>query len=110
MEPRDDRFELDMATSISDGRLVFDGTVTNVARKGLMMSDIPEKFDFYSPKWIAVVSNTGKNFRLLVKPRWSKANGKGKSIGFQIISPPLTLIKFINELDGREVSTSTTFH
>lgn len=110
MEPRDDRFEFDIAANISDGRLVFDGIMSNVARKGFMMPAVPKKFDFYSPKWIAVVSTPNKNLRLLVKPRWSKEDGKGKNIGFQIISPPLDWIKFVNELDGREVATSTVFH
>ncbi len=95
---------------VSDGRLCFRGAVSNVSRKGLMMQNIPKPFNFYSKKWITVISNTGKNFKLLIKPRWSKAQEEGKTIGFQIISPPLAWTRFINESDERELATAKTFH
>lgn len=99
-----------MKADVSDGLRVFDGTVTNISRKGLRLQDIPKKFNFYSKKCIAVVNSSGKNYKLLVKPRWSKAQGESKDIGFQIISPSLDWIKFINELDDREVAISATLH
>ena len=95
---------------VSDGRLCFRGAVSNVSRKGLMMQNIPKPFNFYSKKWVTVISNTGKNFKLLIKPRWSKAQEEGKTIGFQIIFPPLAWMRFINGLDGSEFATSEIFH
>jgi hypothetical protein len=113
MKPRENRIKINMWADVSDGTLVFDGTVSNVSLKGLMLRHIPRNFDFYSPKWVAVIAGPGKIFKLLMKPRWSKIQGKprwskiqGKymTIGFQIISPPLKWIRFINELDNREIA------
>lgn len=104
MKPRENRIQINMETDVSDGTLVFDGTVLNVSRKGLMLRNIPRKFDFYSPKWVAIVDGPGKIFKLLMKPRWSKMQGQHKNIGFQIISPPLKWIRFINELDNGEIA------
>ena len=108
--PRENRIEFYMEADISDGNLVCQGAVSNLSRKGLMISNIPKPFDFYSPKWIAIVNGAGKNFKLLMKPRWSTANGKWKDIGCQIISPSLNWIKFINELDDQEIAISDTLH
>jgi len=110
MEARDNRIEFTMVADISDGTLVYDGTVSNVSRKGLMLLDVPKRFDFYSSKCIAVVNGAGKNFKLLMKPRWSKVQGERKDIGFQIISPSLGWIRFVNELDGEEFAVSETLH
>ena len=104
MKPREKRIKINMGADVSDGTLVFDGTVSNVSLKGLMLLNIPRKFDFYSPKWVAVIDGPGKIFKLLMKPRWSKIQGQHKSIGFQIISPPLKWIRFINTLDNREIA------
>ena len=110
MKPRENRIEFTMEADISDGTFVFNGTVANASRQGVLLLDVPKKFDFYSPKCIAVINSAGKNFKLFMKPRWSKVHGKRKNIGFQIISPPLNWIRFINELDNREFATSETFH
>jgi hypothetical protein len=110
MEARDSRIEFTMEADISDGTLVFDGTVSNVSRKGVMLLGVPKKFDFYSPKCVAVINGAGKNFKLLMKPRWSKVKGERKDIGFQIISPSLNWIRFVNELDGEEFAVSATLH
>lgn len=107
---RDNRIEFYMAADISDGSLVFYGTVSNITRKGFMISDVPQQFNFYSPKWVAVVNDIEKTFKLPIKPRWSKKQGKCKEVGFQIISPPLDWVKFINELDDREVAISSALH
>ena len=109
MEPRENRIELHMDADVSDGRLCFRGAVSNVSRKGLMMKAIPKKFDFYSKKWVTVINDNGKNFKLLVKPRWSKAQEEGKTIGFQIFSPPLAWVRFFNGLDESEFATSGVF-
>ena len=104
MKPRENRIKINMWADVSDGTLVFDGTVSNVSLKGLMLRHVPRNFDFYSPKWVAVIEAPVKIFKLLIKPRWSKIQGQHKNIGFQIISPPLKWIRFINELDDGEIA------
>jgi hypothetical protein len=104
MRSREKRIELTMAADISDGILVFGGNVSNASLKGLMIRNVPRKFNFNTPKWIAVINSTGKNFKLLMNPHWSKVQGKYMDIGFQIVSPPLKWIRFINELDNQEIA------
>jgi hypothetical protein len=98
MKPRENRLRINMEADVSDGTLMFDGTVSNVSLEGLMLRNVPRKFDFYSPKWVAVIDGPGKIFKLLIKPRWSTIHGQHKNIGFQIISPPWKWIRFINDL------------
>ncbi|MDH5297588.1 MAG: hypothetical protein OEV91_01030 [Desulfobulbaceae bacterium] len=99
-----------MLANISDGKRVFEGMVVNVSREGLQMKDIPEKFDFYSTKYTAVISERGKNFKFHLTPRWSKTTGWHKVVGFKIISPPLEWIRFINDLEGEEVAVTPSYH
>ena len=103
-EPRELRTEITIFADISDGKHTFKGIVVNVSRKGLKMVEIPQKFDFYSEKYTAVISDKGKNFRFHLKPRWSKVDPPYKKIGFQIISPPLDWVKFINGLERAELT------
>jgi len=110
MDIRDKRIEFNMEVDISDGNLVCKGLLSNISRKGIMISDVPQKFNFYAPKWVAIIDGTEKNFKLPIKPRWSRIQGKCKDVGFRIISPSLTWVKFINELDGKEVALAPTFH
>lgn len=110
LNPRDHRIEFRTVADISDGTLVFYGTVSNITRTGFMISDVPPQFDFYSSKWVAIINGIEKSVKLLIKPRWSKTLGIRKEVGFQIISPPLNWVKFINKLDDREVAISSTLH
>ena len=101
-ESRELRTEITMSADISDGKHTFKGIVVNVSRKGLKVIEVPKKFDFYAEKYTAVISDKGKNFKFHLKPRWSKIDPPYKEIGFQIISPPLEWVKFINGLEGSE--------
>ena len=102
-EPRELRTEITIFADISDGKHTFKGIVVNVSRKGLKMVEIPQKFDFYSEKYTAVIFEKGNHFKFHLKPRWSKIDPQYKEIGFQIISPPLEWIKFVNELEKAEL-------
>jgi hypothetical protein len=104
MKPRENSIELTMAADISDGILVFGGNVSNASLKGLMIRNVPRNFNFNTPKWVAVINSPGKIFKLLMNPHWSKVQGKRMDIGFQIVSPPLKWIRFINELDNQEIA------
>lgn len=105
---REPRTEITMYADISDSKRTFKGVVVNVSREGLKVSEIPVKFDFYSKKYTAVISDKDKNFKFHLKPRWSKLDSPYKEIGFQIISPPLEWIRFINDLMGEERTMETS--
>ncbi len=102
MATREKRTPLTMFAAISDGSRVYEGIVINVSRDGLMMKEIPEKFDFYAERYTAVISQQDKHFKFFLAPRWSKTTGIFKEIGFRIISPPLEWIRFVNKLLGEE--------
>ena len=109
-EFRELRTELTMYADISDGKHTFKGIVVNVSRKGLKVMEIPQKFDFYSDKYTAVISDKGKNFKFHLKPRWSKIEPPYKEIGFQIISPPLEWVKFINGMERAELTLEKSLY
>ena len=90
---RERRTEITMIADISDGRHTFKGVVVNVSRNGLRLKEIPQKFDFYSNKYTAVITDKETNIKFNLKPRWSKIQPPYKEIGFQIISPPLNYSK-----------------
>nr|NQU91605.1 PilZ domain-containing protein [Bacteroidota bacterium] len=107
-ESRELRTETTMTADISDGKHTFKGVVVDVSRKGLKVMEIPQKFDFYSKKYTAVIAEKGKNFKFHLKPRWSKIDPPYKEIGFQIISPPLEWVKFINGLERAELTMESS--
>ncbi|MFP3983826.1 MAG: PilZ domain-containing protein [Desulfurivibrionaceae bacterium] len=104
---RESRNDIRLLADISDGKHVFEGTVVNVSRHGLKIMEIPQKFDFYAEKFTAVITEKDKNFKLFLNPRWSRIERPYKEIGFKIISPPLEWIKFINELEEKEIPLSS---
>jgi len=104
MDKREKRTAITILANISDGKRAYEGMVVDVSRDGLKMKDIPEKFDFYSEKYTAVITHQDKNFKFFLTPRWSKTSGSLKEIGFKIISPPLDWIRFINKLLGGETA------
>ncbi len=42
-----------------------------------------------------VVSGQGKNFRMNIRPRWTKTDGVSKSIGAEILNPPWEWTEFV---------------
>lgn len=104
-ESRELRTEITISADISDGKhTYYKGVVVDVSRKGLKVIEIPQKFDFYSERYTAVIAKKGKNFKFHLKPRWSIIDPPYKEIGFQIISPPLEWVKFINGLERSELT------
>lgn len=99
MLSRELRVNVTMSSSISDGKYMFDGIVANVSRHGVKIVDIPRKFDTRSRKCITVIMGGGRHFKFFVQPRWSREEGLYKEVGFEIVSPPLSWTRFLNELD-----------
>ena len=102
-ESREPRTAIALYADISDGKRTYKGVVVNVSKKGLKVIELLQKFDFYSEKYTAVIFEKGNHFKFHLKPRWSKIDPQYKEIGFQIISPPLEWVKFINELEKAEL-------
>ena len=101
MEIRENRVDVNMQSTLADGRYFFDGTVANISRSGLKVTGIPSKFDDQAKVCTTIVSGRGKNFKLKVKPSWSKENGMYKDVGFKILSSPVDWLLLLNDLDPR---------
>jgi len=98
MNRRENRVNVAMESSISDGTNMFDGIVANVSRSGLKLIDVPKKFSS-SSSCITVISGKGKNFKFHVMPRWQKEDVFYKELGLKIISPSLKWISFLKDLE-----------
>ncbi len=109
MKERDDRLEFKITTNISDGTYFYDGQVANISRSGIMVTEIPKKFDVNSKRCTAVISENGINHKFYMQPRWSEEETNQKVIGFQIISPSLDWIRLIRKLGGDHDTPSLTF-
>ena len=110
MDMRDKRTEIEIPANISDGKRVFEGMVVDISREGFRMKEVPEKFNFYSDKYTAVITYKDKNFKLFLSPRWSKTEGTYKEVGFKIISPPIDWLRFVNNLLDEEVAVNPAYH
>jgi len=71
------------------------GTVSNVSRVGLLLTDIPKKLNNQVEKLSVIVSAKGKDFKLLVEPKWMSGNNSGKKMGLAIIDAPLDWTVFV---------------
>lgn len=80
---------------VSDGKGFFSGTVVDLSRFGLRMTDLPAKLDSSGQRLSIVISGQGKNFKMLVRPRWSQKEATQKSVGVEIVNAPWGWTEFV---------------
>jgi hypothetical protein len=80
---------------VSDGRGFFSGMVTDLSRFGLGVTDLPVKLDHTSQRFSIVISGHGRNFKMLVKPRWVKTATGRKWVGVEILNAPWAWTEFV---------------
>lgn len=83
---------------VSDGKGFFSGVVTNLSRFGLGMTDLPAKLDS-NQRLSIVISGHGRNFKMLVKPRWAQKESMQKSVGVEIMNAPWGWTEFIMQME-----------
>ncbi len=84
-----------LSGDISDGVGFFPGTITDISRFGMRMTDLPKRLDDKMQKMTVVISGRGKNFKMLVRPKWITRTGFRKMMGFQIINTPWAWTDFV---------------
>ena len=84
---------------ISDGIGFFPGVISDVSRFGILMKDLPKRLDDSARKMTVVVSGHGKNFKMLVRPKWSRQTGLRKKVGFEIINSPWEWTQFVMKME-----------
>ncbi len=75
-----------LMADISDGKGFFIGSIDNISRFGLQVSDIPKQLDSNAEILTAIINGQGENFKMFLKPRWEVINGQKKRVGLEIES------------------------
>ncbi len=91
-----------ISADLSDGKGFFPGVVSDVSRFGVGMTDLPKRINENTRRMTVVISGNGKNFKMLVKPRWAESVGRRKIMGFEIINTPFEWTDFIMKLEPRK--------
>lgn len=68
---------------VSDGVGFGSGYISDISRSGMCLTDIPSRLK-KTAKMTVVVSGHGKNFKLLVTPKWMEENGARRDVGVKI--------------------------
>lgn len=98
------RIEIDgFNADISDGKGFFPGVIHDISRFGLRMTDLPKRMDDKKQRMTAIISGHGRNFKMVVKPRWAESFGLRKIVGFEIINTPYEWTDFVMKLEPRKV-------
>lgn len=98
-----------LMADISDGKGFFIGTIDNISRFGLSVSDLPSQLDGDAEILTAIVNGQGENFKMFLKPRWEVVDGERKSVGLEIESCSWGWTDFVMNLEteANEVSVQT---
>lgn len=83
---------------VSDGKGFYSGMVTDLSRFGLRMTDLPAKLD-NNQRLSIVISGHGRNFKMLVKPRWAQKASAQKSVGVEIVNVPWGWTEFVMQME-----------
>ena len=84
-----------LQADVSDGKGFFNGSVKNISRFGLAITDIPLDLDDTSDIYSVILDGPGTHFKLLVRPVWETDDGVSKTIGTQIENSPWTWTEFV---------------
>jgi len=86
---------LEIQADISDGNEFFSGTVKNISRFGLAISDIPDTLDRDSDMYSIILDGPGIHFKLLVRPVWEQHDDGHRTIGAVIENSPWTWTDYV---------------
>lgn len=78
-----------------DGVGFFSGNIADVSRFGICMTDFPRKMKCEARLIKVVITNGSERFKMQVTPKWTSDKGCGKTLGAEILSPPLGWAEFI---------------
>jgi hypothetical protein len=84
-----------LQADVSDGKGFFNGSVKNISRFGLAISNLPFDLDDTSDLYSVIIDGPGTHFKLLVRPVWETNDGISKTIGTRIENSPWTWTEFV---------------
>ncbi len=101
----------DMVAILSDGVDSFSGAVGDISRHGLLVNDFPQSLKSREEKLSIAVSAKGKDFKMLVVPKWVSADPLETKMGLAIIDVPLDWTVFVMNCEPeREDIWAATAH
>jgi hypothetical protein len=101
---RHQRIEVpDLVADVSDGIASFSGNVSDVSRYGMLLDDIPGKFNEKTKRLSIVLSVNGIYFKKMRGiPRWASRNNLRKRMGIHIPKASPSWTVFVKNLEPRE--------
>ena len=93
----------DLVADVSDGVASFSGNVSDVSRYGMLLDDIPGKFNEKTERLSIVFSVNGIYFKKMKGiPRWTGRNNLRKRMGIHIPKASPSWTVFVKNLEPRE--------
>lgn len=97
-----------LMADISDGKGFFIGSIDNISRFGLQVSDLPKQLDINAEILTAIINGQGENFKMFLKPRWEVVNGQKKRVGLEIESCSWGWTDYVMGLERKRSEDSFT--
>lgn len=91
------------SADLSDGNGFFTGSVGDISQEGVLVIDIPRRIDRSTKSMTIVASLSGKNFKIVARPRWIKENGKNVLMGLEIVNAPQWWKELVKKIDPNEI-------
>jgi len=90
-----------MLIDVSDGIGFCTGTVQDVSRVGLCLTDLAKRFGQDMDTYTAVASSGSEYFKFRVRPRWEQAGSVSKRMGVEITEPSGPWMDFVSRLEAK---------
>jgi len=93
---RHQRIEVkNIVANLSNGVDFFSGTVNDVSRAGMSLADVPKELYDWGKELSITVSAKGRDYKMLVVPKWLSKNYSETRMGLVILDAPLDWTIFI---------------
>jgi len=93
---RHQRIEVqNVIANLSDEVNFFSGTVSDISRAGISLTDVPKELHDWEKELSIIVSAKGKEYKMLVIPKWLSKNYSKTRMGLEILDAPLDWTIFV---------------
>ena len=95
----------DCLADLSDGNGFFSGTVGDISRHGLLLEEIPKRFNIKARRLTVVFAVAGKHFKIVAAPRWVDEHVSGRTMGVEILKAPTGWAEFVMKREPKQVAS-----
>ncbi len=97
-----------MEVDIADRVGFSTGTIKDISRFGVCITDIPRKLQTQNDSFTAVITGNGRRFRLQLQPKWVEEDGLTTTTGAIITNAPWDWTAMLIELEPKDEDIWTT--